>query len=214
LTEKERVLIAPPIAAEPGSLPDRICLPFAFDAQMLGSDLARISREAWVRHFVRDNYSGEWSILPLRCRADAMHPSATINPRVDAMEFVDTPFLEMSPAFRKVLARLECPKLSVRLMRLTPGSEIKEHCDPDLAAEHGLARLHVPITTSPDVDFYLNGTTVAMAAGSCWYLRLSDPHRVVNRGAIDRVHLVIDVVVNEWLGARLGEAARGENSNG
>jgi hypothetical protein len=202
------VSIAPPTLAESTIIQDRLRLPFAFDPRFLCADLARLSRDAWVRHFVRQNYSGDWSILPLRCRADAMHPSATISPRVDAVEFVDTPFLEISPAFRKVLARLECPKLSVRLMRLTAGSEIKEHSDPDLSAEQGLARLHVPITTSPDVDFYLNGTTVAMEPGSCWYLRLSDPHRVVNRGAIDRVHLVIDVVVNEWLGARLSEAAR------
>lgn len=204
--------IAPPVNAELASLPDRLRLPFAFEPQLLCADLARLSRDAWVQHFVKQNYSGEWSILPLRCRADAMHPVATINPRVDETEFVDTPFLEISPAFRKVLARLECPKLSVRLMRLTPGSEIKEHSDPDLGAEFGMARLHVPITTSPDVDFYLNGTTVAMAPGSCWYLRLSDPHRVVNRGTVDRVHLVMDVVVNEWLVARLLEAARAKRS--
>lgn len=197
---------APP-ATEPATLPDRLRLPFEFGPKELCDDLARLSRETWVRHFVKDNYSGEWNILPLRCRADAKHPVATINPRADGVEFVDTAFLAISPFFQKVLARLECPKLSVRLMRLTPGSEIKEHFDPDLAAEQGLARLHVPITTSPEVDFYLNGTTVAMAPGSCWYLRLSDPHRVVNRGATDRVHLVIDVVVNEWLAGVLQAAA-------
>jgi hypothetical protein len=46
-----------------------------------------------------------------------------------------------------------------------------------------------------------------MAAGSSWYLRLSDPHSVANRGLTDRVHLVIDAVVNDWIGALFERAA-------
>jgi hypothetical protein len=38
-----------------------------------------------------------------------------------------------------------------------------------------------------------------MHEGECWYLDLSLPHWVENRGARDRVHLVIDCEVNEWL---------------
>jgi len=38
-----------------------------------------------------------------------------------------------------------------------------------------------------------------MAPGECWYLRLSDPHSVANRGTTDRVHLVVDAVVNDAL---------------
>ncbi len=71
--------------------------------------------------------------------------------------------------------------------------------DHDLAAENGIARLHVPVVTNDDVMFKLNGTRVAMNEGECWYLRLSDPHSVENRGRADRVPLVIDAEVNEWL---------------
>ena len=42
-----------------------------------------------------------------------------------------------------------------------------------------------------------------MEPGACWYLRLADPHRVLNRGTTDRVHLEIDAAVNEWLMAQL-----------
>ena len=38
-----------------------------------------------------------------------------------------------------------------------------------------------------------------MVAGECWYLNLSKPHRVHNRGATERMHLVLDCVVNDWL---------------
>src|SRR5262245_6434041 len=84
-------------------------------------------------------------------------------------------------------------------MRLSPESVMKEDTDVSLRFEERLARVHVPMLTNPDVEFHLNGTRVVMAAGSCWYLRLSDPHRVANRGKSDRVHLVIDLKVNGWI---------------
>ena len=94
-------------------------------------------------------------------------------------------------------------------MRLTAGSTIKPHADLDLAAELGKVRLHIPVTTNPDVEFQLNGERIAMGEGECWYLRLSDKHAVANRGRADRVHLVIDAVVNPWLEAQLQHAEDG-----
>jgi mannose-6-phosphate isomerase-like protein (cupin superfamily) len=94
-------------------------------------------------------------------------------------------------------------------MRLTPGSVITEHSDHDLCFEHGSVRLHIPITTNDGVVFELNRRRVILEAGSCWYLRLSDPHSVANRGDADRVHLVIDAGVNEWVEAAFA-AATGE----
>jgi hypothetical protein len=95
-------------------------------------------------------------------------------------------------------------------MRLTPGSVIREHSDHDLDAEGGMARVHIQITSNPGVEFELNRLRVVMAPGEAWYLRLSDPHRVANRGGSDRVHLVADLVVNDWLTdlLRRSQAAR------
>jgi len=42
-----------------------------------------------------------------------------------------------------------------------------------------------------------------MQEGEYWYLDLSRPHRVENRSQIDRVHLVIDCVLNDWLRATI-----------
>jgi quercetin dioxygenase-like cupin family protein len=67
-------------------------------------------------------------------------------------------------------------------------------------------RLHVPITTNPRVRFRLNGRRIVMEPGDLWYLRLSDPHRVTNEGATDRVHLVVDAVANEWMERLFDEA--------
>ena len=40
------------------------------------------------------------------------------------------------------------------------------------------------------MEFYVDDRRVIMEAGECWYLDLSRPHRVHNRGTTDRIHLV------------------------
>jgi hypothetical protein len=182
---------------------DRVRLPLAVDAAALRDDLDRIGREGWIDHPVKQNYEGGWSVLPLRIPAGATHPVMMIHADPAATLFEDRPVLARTPGFRALLDRLACPLQSVRLMRLAPGARIKAHRDHDLAAEWGAARIHVPVATNDAVEFRLNDERVAMPVGSAWYLRLSDPHSVINRGATDRVHLVIDCVANEWLRAML-----------
>ena len=189
------------------SLPDRVLLPLAFDPAPLAAELARFEESDWTAHFVRDNYEGEWSAIPLRAAAGETHPIRMIGVHSLAAHFVDTRFLDRAPGFAAMLARFHCPLKSVRLMRLSAGSLIREHQDHDPDAESGTARLHVPITTNGEVEFLLNRRPVAMAAGSVWYLRLADPHSVANRGSSDRVHLVIDARVNDWLAGLVWEGA-------
>jgi len=191
------------------SLPDRLRLPFAFDPLDLVEDLACLGDVAWTEHFVKQNYDGDWSVIPLRAQAGATHPIMMIYSDPSATAFEDTPLAARLPHMRTVMNRFACPLQAVRLMRLAPGSTIKEHRDHDLDFEHGVARLHIPVTTNPGVEFLLNGTEVAMAPGEVWYLRLSDPHRAANRGDADRVHLVIDAMVNGWLEGTLMRACSG-----
>ncbi|WEJ99708.1 MAG: aspartyl/asparaginyl beta-hydroxylase domain-containing protein [Candidatus Sphingomonas phytovorans] len=182
---------------------DRLRLPVAFDPAGLRDDLERIAGATWVDHFVKQNYEGDWSVLPLRYSAGATHPimQAYSDPTVTA--FDESPLLDHAPHIRGAMAWFQCPLQTVRLMRLTPGSIIKEHFDHDLAAEWGTARIHIPITTNPQVEFMVNREPVAMDPGSAWYLRLSDPHSVANRGTTDRVHLVVDCTANDWLAEQL-----------
>jgi hypothetical protein len=186
--------------------PDRLSLPRRFDPDRLAADLRAAESFGWTDHFVPQNYDGQWSAIPLRAPAGATHPIMMIYSDPAATHFVDTPLLERTPYFREVLRSFRCTLLAARLMRLGPGSTIKEHRDNDLAFEFGVARLHVPIVTNAAVGFWLNGRRVVMERGELWYLRLSDPHRVTNRGASDRVHLVIDAVADQWLEALLGAA--------
>ena len=188
-------------------LPDRVRLPFRFDPAALADALAAFGPEDWTRHVARQNYEGEWCAVPLRAPAGEAHPIRLIYPDPCATEFVDTPLLARAPYFRTLLASFRCPLRAVRLMRLGPGSLIKRHVDSGLDPESGMARIHVPIQTCDEVEFLLNDVPVAMAPGSAWYLRLSDPHSAANRGTRDRIHLVVDCWTNDWLLQTLRAAA-------
>ena len=199
-----------PRAAELAALPDRLRLPFVFDAAALQADLAGLAGLAgldWTMHFVPQHFTGEWDVLPLRAPRGAVHPILQIAPNAGVRDWDDTPLLARMPSVRAVLALFACPIGAVRLMRLAPGSEIRRHRDDDLSPEFGAARVHVPIVTSAGVDFRLNDAPVSMAPGECWYLRLADPHSVINRGLAARVHLVIDLEVDPWLADLLLAAA-------
>jgi hypothetical protein len=179
--------------------PDRLRLPFTFDRDRLAADLRRLSSTPWIDHFVKQNYQGDWGVIPLRGPAGARHPVHMIYSNPTATAFKDTPMLADCRYFRAVLDSFACPLQAVRLMRLTAGSIIKEHADHDLCFEQGCVRIHIPIATNEGVIFELNRRRVILEAGSCWYLRLSDPHSVVNRGDTDRIHMVIDATVNQWV---------------
>jgi quercetin dioxygenase-like cupin family protein len=172
-------------------------LPLTFDPRGLQDDLNRISSDEWVRHFNERYYEGEWSGVALRS-AQGSSGQLYSDPGKEE-SFTDTPVLARCPSFQRVLATFECPVKSARLLKLGPGARIIEHRDYNLSLDDGEVRLHVAITTSPLVDFYLNGERVVMNAGECWYINANLPHKVENRSDSARVHLVIDCKVDEWI---------------
>ena len=171
-------------------------LPLTHDPRGLEADLNQISSDEWVNHFNDRYYEGEWSGVALRA-VEGNSKQLYSDPSKDG-QFTDTPVLARCPSVRRVLTELECPLKSVRLLKLAPGARIIEHRDYNLSLEDGEVRLHIPITTSPLVDFFLNGDRIVMNPGECWYINANLPHKVNNRSNADRVHLVIDCLVDDW----------------
>lgn len=180
--------------------PLRACatrLPVTIDIRPLVAELTAIAPECWSSHFNGEYHNGGWSGVALRAN-DAEGRDLYLD-GVRRDELQDTAMLDRCPATRAVLTSLLCPVHGARLLRLAQGGVIREHCDPDLRFDDGEARLHIPLVSNPDVEFYVAGERVIMEPGECWFLDLSRPHRVSNRGTIGRVHLVVDVGVNAWL---------------
>lgn len=183
-------------------------LDLTFDPEALRADLDQVAPDAWVTHFNDGDFEGRWVGVALRAAVGGGNP---LYPDPSpAATFRDTPLLDALPAFRRVLDTFRCPVRSARLLSLGPGSRIREHRDPGLGLEDGEARIHVPVRTNPDVEFMLDNRRVVMREGEAWYLNLAQAHRVANRGATDRVHLVIDCTVNDWLLARFPDEGEDE----
>lgn len=179
-------------------------LPLRFDPEPLKYDLDCIAPDAWVPHFNAGYYEGDWSGVALRAVGGVEtqlypDPSAT---------FADTAILAACPNIQNVLAAFDCPLESVRLLKLGPRSAIKEHTDLNLSFEDGTLRVHIPVATNEKVDFYVNNEKLVMTPGEAWYINFNLPHRVDNRGNTDRIHLVLDCVVNQWMGEIIPPEAR------
>jgi hypothetical protein len=171
-------------------------LPLTFDAATLQSECDAIPANLWVRHYNKSDFEGDWSGAALRSRTGSPTDLSAIP---GPSPCFDTPLLSQCPSFQRLLAALRFPLGPVRLLALQPGSVIREHSDPALSYEDGEVRLHIPIRTSNELDFYLDRRRLTLAEGETWYLNLSLPHSVHNRGARARIHLVIDGAVNTWL---------------
>lgn len=172
-------------------------LPISFDPERLRADLAHVGAGDWVSHFNTAYYEGDWSVVALRSVGGA---AAQIYPDPTATGlFADTELLARCPNIRAALSVFRCPLQSVRLLRLSPGSRIREHRDLNLGYEDGEVRLHVPLLTNPSVEFRLAGQPLPMNEGECWYVNFNLPHSVANLGATPRIHLVLDCVLDDWL---------------
>lgn len=175
----------------------RLRLPLVFDRQRLQADAAAFAAAEWIPHFNRPVYEGEWSGIALRALPGA---SVALFPDPSAKAaFVDTEPMRRLSYIPTVLDAIPCTKNSVRLLKLAAGSSIRRHRDYYLGPEDGEVRLHVPVRTHADVEFVLDDERVPMAEGELWFLNFNHYHSVDNRSPVDRIHLVIDCVVNDWL---------------
>ncbi len=172
-------------------------LPVHFDAVQMQQELSNFQNKDWQLHYQKLHYEGEWSAIPLRSiYGDA--ENILISPQENSV-YEDTSFLKISPYYQEVLSFFKCPLQAVRLLNLKPGAVIKEHRDAELNFEKGEIRIHIPVVTNEQVEFYLDKERIYLKEGECWYMNFNLRHSLVNNSKADRVHLVIDAIVNDWV---------------
>lgn len=174
-------------------------LPYQFDALKMQDELLQLGNKFWKPHFQVKHYQGDWSAILLRT-INGDVDNGFISPTENAM-YADTILLEACNYFKGILHHFKCSLLSVRLLKLAAGAQIHEHKDADLNFEEGLVRFHIPVITNAEVEFYLDKERMVLLPGECWYMNLNLPHALHNKSNIDRIHLVIDAQVNDWVKA-------------
>ncbi|GFD73593.1 hypothetical protein KUL113_30130 [Tenacibaculum sp. KUL113] len=178
---------------------DRIKLPLNFNT-------AKMLEEAKALQL--DNFE-YYDVIPLRSPAHLVDTSLPFPPPAEDYadgswtDWLDTNALKKSPYLTSVIDffKRNTTVNLVRLLRLAPHSTVKEHTDPTLGleVEKSVIRLTIPILNNENVTFYLNNTPVLMKPGECWYMRLTDPHKVINNGDEERINLTIDMIPNDWI---------------
>ena len=171
-------------------------LPLPFSAGSAQGELSLISEE-WQSHFNTIYYEGSWTVLSLR--SPGGDDKNIIPDLMASADYEDTAYMRLFPSVQKLLNQIECPVMAVRFLNLKAGAIIKPHTDKELCFEMGEARLHFPVITNPAVEFYVDDECIILNEGECWYINANLKHSVANRGNADRIHLVIDCKVNDWL---------------
>jgi Aspartyl/Asparaginyl beta-hydroxylase len=172
-------------------------LPFYFEKELLQEEVSHLANNDWQMHYQTRHYEGEWSAIPLRS-GGGKTDNIIISPTNDR-PYLDTIFLKNSPYLKKVLQTFKCPLQAVRLLKLKAGAVIKEHRDADLYFEKGEIRLHIPVITHDEVEFYLDKERIYLKEGECWYMNFNLLHSISNKSRADRIHLVVDALVNDWV---------------
>jgi len=180
---------------------DRVKLPFSFDADRMLADIHQNKLKEFVYY----------DVLPLTVPKRKLNLPADIDYADGAWaDWHDSEKLTTSPYLKEIVAyfRSNCEVTLVRLLRLEAGAIVKEHTDPTLGIhiEKSVVRLTIPIFVKEGVTFFLNNTPVPMQPGECWYLNLTDPHRIVNASEYERINMTIDMRPNDWVRSFLSVA--------
>jgi len=164
-------------------------LPLVFDAGLLAREIASVNETHWNTH-------------PLGFRGNSALAliSPHGNPGDDdlAGPMGPTPWLNSCPYLMQVLSALGTTLGRSRLMKLAGQSEVIAHVDTNYYWRERM-RVHIPITTTPDVRFQAGEAEVHMATGECWIFDTWRRHRVVNDNNRERIHLVVDTVGGDGL---------------
>lgn len=140
-------------------------------------------------------HDGGWSAIGLISHEGNPHELMGL-----AGKYVKTSVLAQAPYLESIIDSFQCEKQRVRLMALQPGKNIYWHYDAMESIDINVnARLHIPIITNPGVQFQICHEDQIWRAGELWYGDFSFPHRLRNGGGAERIHLVLDFKVSDYV---------------
>ena len=178
---------------------DRVQLPLSFDTEKMLSEFEALKLGGFEYY----------NVIPLRSPAHLVDTTVPFPPPAEDYadgswcDWLNTKELSKAPYIKSIVEEFQknTTVTLVRLLRLAPNAVVKEHRDVTLGleVEKSVIRLTIPILNKEHIEFYLNDTIVDMKPGECWYMRLTDPHKVINNGNTERVNLTIDMIPNDWV---------------
>lgn len=180
-----------------------IKLPLSFDPVRLARDVEALSGLSFATH-TGPYHDGGWRGVGLIAHDGDMRDvsGARLPDQGSGRRSVKkTEAIKLCPYIEEVIDSFQCDKLDVRVLTLGPGQCIYEHRDLRESVDFGCARVHIPIVTDDRVISVIARKRHHWQPGEVWYGDYTFPHWVRNPTEIMRVHLVLDLVVNDWVRA-------------
>ena len=175
------------------------------DVEALLDDLSRLKGDEWLYHYDPTLSSDYVALILYSVDGRDDGPEAQRHlPLSEYSRYRPTKLLERLPSFAGLLDDFRCAKGRVRISKLGPHASIGEHRDVRYEAAgypFGQIRLHIPLKTNPEVYFWIDRKRCVMDVGHLYYGDFTKRHWVENRSDEVRVHLVIDLMLNDWLAA-------------
>lgn len=175
-------------------------LPFKIDLKRLREDLQILDDKEWIDHYDPALADG-WTTIPLVSHDGTAN--SVESQRIGTFgQYKRTAYVDELPYFRELIDAFKCPHGRIRIMKLLPSTIIREHRDTYSEVSDysfGQVRLHIPIITNDKVIFTVGGKNYHLPEGRLHYVNFSKVHYVRNDGEETRVHLVLDLQVNDFL---------------
>ena len=144
------------------------------------------------------NHDGGWNGISL-----IAYGGDPNNTAVKDQKPTETFLLEKCPSIKKLLYSLPGKKHRVRFLEVKPGKKVFWHFDNGETIDNfdysKNARFHMPIYTNKNVLFKISHEKLEWEEGKIYYGDFSFPHTIHNKSNENRVHLIIDLQINDEL---------------
>lgn len=117
-----------------------------------------------------------------------------------------TELMFLFPTLARLLENLTFKVMWVRLAKMAPDAMLWEHIDYTELNSKKKYRLHIPLLSNKDACLILPGQAVHLPSGNMWLIDPKNRHAAVNRGSTSRVHLLLDLYLDQKLEEMIGKA--------
>ncbi len=153
-----------------------------------------LEREHFLKH--KGDHSGGWGAIGL-----ITFGGDPENDLVTNEDLKPTRLLSKCPEVEKILNLLPGDKERVRFMEVQPRSRVFWHYDNGETIDEldykKNVRLHMPIFTNEQVEMNICHNKIKWEEGKIYYGDFSFPHMIHNKSDKNRIHLVIDLKIND-----------------
>lgn len=114
-----------------------------------------------------------------------------------------TELYHSDPRFKELTDQFQCEIGMFVFYAVHPGHKLHPHRDLSGTYEFGKLRFHIPLITDPGCQFQISKKPVYMKPNELWALNTSYLHALENNSDVTRVHIVLEVYVNDWVRSQL-----------